>query len=82
MKQISTKLTKEDIRDTWKARWGVNRMNYKVDPGLYRVGEADELSPVLVSANYKMSFDMLRKELTGINAWILVLDTKGINVWC
>jgi len=82
MEQISTKLTKKDIRDTWKARWGINRMNYKVDPGLYRVGEADELSPVLVSANYKMSFDMLRKELTGINAWILVLDTKGINVWC
>jgi hypothetical protein len=37
---------------------------------------------VLVTANYKMSFDALRKELTGISAWILVLDTKGINVWC
>lgn len=82
MEQISTKLTKKDIMDTWKARWGINRMNYKMDPGLYCVGEADELSPVLVTANYKMSFDMLRKELTGINAWILVLDTKGINVWC
>ena len=39
-------------------------------------------SPVLVSANYKMSFDRLRRELEGIDAWILVLDTKGINVWC
>jgi hypothetical protein len=29
-----------------------------------------------------MSFDALRKELSGISAWILVLDTKGINVWC
>jgi hypothetical protein len=29
-----------------------------------------------------MSFDSLRKELSGISAWILVLDTKGINVWC
>jgi hypothetical protein len=29
-----------------------------------------------------MSFDNLRKELQGIDAWILVLDTKGINVWC
>jgi hypothetical protein len=25
---------------------------------------------------------MLRRELPGIDAWILVLDTKGINVWC
>jgi len=82
MEQISTKLTKKDILNTWKARWGINRMNYKKDPGLYRVGEANEMSPVLVTANYKMSFDMLRKELTGIDAWILVLDTKGINVWC
>ena len=29
-----------------------------------------------------MSFDALRKELSGINAWILVLDSKGVNVWC
>jgi acetyl-CoA decarbonylase/synthase complex subunit gamma len=37
---------------------------------------------VLVTANYKMSFDRLRRELEGIDAWILVLDTKAINVWC
>lgn len=82
MEQISTHLTINDIMGTWKARWGINRMNYKKEPGLYRVGEADDKSPVLVTANYKMSFDMLRKELSGIDAWILVLDTKGINVWC
>jgi hypothetical protein len=29
-----------------------------------------------------MSFDILRKDIDGINGWILVLDTKGINVWC
>ena len=39
-------------------------------------------SPVLVSANYKLSFDCLRSELTGFNAWMLVLDTRGVNVWC
>ncbi|MDY7035488.1 MAG: mercury methylation corrinoid protein HgcA [Thermodesulfobacteriota bacterium] len=27
-------------------------------------------------------FDRLRSALTGRNAWILVLDTDGINVWC
>jgi CO dehydrogenase/acetyl-CoA synthase delta subunit len=35
-----------------------------------------------VSANYKLSFDILRRALTGHHAWVLVLDTKGINVWC
>ena len=78
----SSELTFSDIVDTWKARWGINRMNYKVEPGLYSLGKPDRNSPVLVSANYKMSFDSLRKELNGVDAWILVLDTKGINVWC
>ena len=57
-------------------------MNYKINPGLYAVGTPDNTSPVLVTANYKLTFDALRKELFELNAWILVLDTKGINVWC
>lgn len=80
--EVSTCLTRKDILGTWKVRWGINRMNYKVDPGLYYVGQPDTDSPVLVTANYKLSFDALRKELSGISAWILVLDTKGVNVWC
>jgi len=78
----SSKLTVKDIFGSWKARWGINRMNYRVEPGLYSLGKPDKSSPVLVTANYKMSFDMLRKELTDLNCWIMVLDTKGINVWC
>ncbi len=57
-------------------------MHYTIEPGLYALGEPDEKSPVLVTANYRMTFDKLRKELPGRNFWILVLDTKGINVWC
>ncbi len=57
-------------------------MRYTVDPGLYALGDAGPESPVCVTANYKMSFDLLRKGLAGIDAWILVLDTQGINVWC
>jgi len=57
-------------------------MDYGVDPGLYALGNPDRESPVLVSANYKMSFDELRSALPGRDFWILVLDTKGINVWC
>jgi hypothetical protein len=37
---------------------------------------------VLVTANYKLTFDVLRSEIGGIDAWILVLDTVGVNVWC
>ena len=78
----STQLTFKDIFGGWKVRWGIGRMNYRVAPGLYAVGKPDKNSPILVSANYKLTFDSLRKELSGLNCWLLILDTKGVNVWC
>jgi acetyl-CoA decarbonylase/synthase complex subunit gamma len=80
--QVSSTLVRLDRLGSMKARWGVGRMDYKVDPGLYALGTPDDKSLVFVSANYKMSFDRLRKALKGRSGWILVLDTKGINVWC
>lgn len=80
--KISSNLGWPDHWGTIKARWGVGRMHYTVDPGLYALGDPDDQSPVLVTANYKMSFDRLRQALPHRKAWILVLDTKGINVWC
>lgn len=80
--KVLTQLAFSDRVGGWKARWGINRMNYKINPGLYAVGTPDNTSPVLVTANYKLTFDALRKELDGLNAWIMVLDTRGINVWC
>lgn len=74
-----------DFGDLWGAvrmRMGFGRENYRVKPGLYRLGTPDGNSDVLISANYKLSFDMLRKELDGQNFWILVVDTDGVNVWC
>ena len=79
---ISTTLTPCDTFGAWKARWGIGRMNYMVEPGLYSVGKPDGDSPVLVSANYKLTFDVLRKNLVGLDCWLLILDTKGVNVWC
>jgi len=80
--QISSALTWRDHWGTIKARWGVGRMNYTVEPGLYALGNPDKRSHVLVTANYKMSFDRLREALPGGNIWVLILDTDGINVWC
>jgi acetyl-CoA decarbonylase/synthase complex subunit gamma len=80
--QVSSLLTLDDHLGSFKARWGIGRMHYTVEPGLYALGQPDGRSPVLVTANYKMSFDRLREALPGRNMWILVLDTKGINVWC
>ena len=80
--QVPTELCWTDHLGHWKARWGIGRMKYMATPGIYAVGNPNTNSPVFVSANYKMSFDRLRSQLGGRNGWILVLDTKGINVWC
>jgi len=78
----STTLTAKDKLGAWKVRWGIGRDNYKVEPGLYAVGKPGKDSHVLVSANYKLTFDALRKNLSGLDCWLLILDTKGVNVWC
>ncbi len=78
----STRLSAGDVLGAWKARWNIRRMHYHIDPGLYAVGRPGPESTVLVTANYKLSFDQLRQELGGRDAWLLVLDTRGINVWC
>lgn len=63
-------------------RWNIGRMHYRVEPGLYAIGEPTPASPVMVTANYKLSFDHLRRALAGGSVWILVLNTRGVNVWC
>jgi hypothetical protein len=80
--KVVPRLNRTDIMGTIFTRIGIGRNNYKISPGLYSMGEAGPDSPVLVTANYKLSFDSLRKELTDVSAWILVLDTRGVNVWC
>jgi hypothetical protein len=79
---IATRLVFADRVGTWKVRWGIGRMSYTIPPGLYAIGNPDSKAPVFVTANFKMSFDRVRQALDGRNAWLLILDTKGINVWC
>ena len=79
---VSAELKIEDFLGAVRVRWGINRDNYRVKPGIYAIGNPTMDSDVFVTANYKLSFDNVRKNLSGINGWILVLDTKGINVWC
>jgi len=79
---IGTVWTWADRLGAAAVRCNVGRMHYTVEPGLYAVNEPEPDAPVFASANYKLSFDHLRRALNGVSGWILVLDTKGINVWC
>jgi hypothetical protein len=77
-----SEITLANRLDHFLARWGFNREGHRVEPGLFRLGNPTPDSAVFASANYTLSFDALRSALSGTDAWILVLDTRGINVWC
>ena len=79
---VSTRFGTPERLGSWRSRWGIGRMKYNIPPGLYGVGNPDAWSSVFVTCNYKMTFDLVRRTLAGRDAWILVLDTRGINVWC
>lgn len=79
---LSDTWTLKDYWGAFKVRCGFGRSSYLMAPGLYAMGTPSEEDPIFVTANYKLSVDHLRKALRGRDAWVLVLDTKGINVWC
>ena len=79
---VKTKMGPSDLKETFLARVSSLRNDYRVAPGLYAAGQPDRSSPVLVTANYKLTFDTVRRELGQTPSWLLVLDTRGINVWC
>ena len=80
--RVHSRIGSRDLLGRWKVRWGIGRDRYRVAPGLYALGAPDGNAPVLVTANYKLTFDVVRRDVAGLDAWILVLDTRGINVWC
>ena len=82
VKAVNSSITLKNNLDHFLARIGFSRMGHTVKPGLYSLGSPMSDSLVFVTANYTLSFDALRSSLKGINCYILVLDTKGINVWC
>jgi hypothetical protein len=82
IKPTTSTLTFANTWDHILARWAINRAGHRVTPGLYSLGNPTPESPVFVTANYTLSFDALRSALKGMDAYILVLDTQGVNVWC
>lgn len=80
--RVHSRLSSGDVLGRWRVRWGIRRNSYRVAPGLYALGNPDAAAPVLVTANYKMTFDVVRHDAAGLDAWILALDTQGVNVWC
>jgi acetyl-CoA decarbonylase/synthase, CODH/ACS complex subunit gamma len=54
----------------------------QVDAGIYRIGEADETSPVYVTTNFSLTYFMVSTEIDGSGqpAHLIVVDAEGMSV--
>lgn len=50
--------------------------------GLRAVGRPDRSSPVLLTGNYDLTVRRVLRSIRGLDAWLVVADSHGVNVWC
>jgi SAM-dependent methyltransferase len=71
------------LLDLWLLFFRIIPPYPKVKTGLYAVGDPSPGSPVLVTGNFDLTVRRLVKAIDGrVDAWVLVADSNGINVWC
>jgi NAD-dependent dihydropyrimidine dehydrogenase PreA subunit len=55
---------------------------WPTEPGVRAIGRPDETSPVLLTGNYDLTVRRVMREVRGVDAWLVVAASRGINVWC
>jgi ferredoxin len=52
------------------------------ETGLFKIGNPGRNAPVLLTGNYRLTVERVRRALEGIDVYLLVANSRGINVWC
>lgn len=55
---------------------------WPTEPGLREIGHPGPLSPVLVTCNFDLTVRRVMRAMRGVDAWLVVAPSSGINVWC
>ena len=55
---------------------------WPTETGLRVVGHPDADAPVLVTCNFDLTVRRVLEALEGMDCYLLVAPSKGINVWC
>ncbi len=50
--------------------------------GLMEIGNPGPDSPVFLTGNYHLTVQRVKRALKGMNCFLLVSNSRGINVWC
>ncbi|MFX1313726.1 MAG: HgcAB-like fusion protein [Promethearchaeota archaeon] len=59
-------------------RW----IGFSTEPDLIKVGNPDKKSPVFLTCNFCITVKRVLKALKGLDCYLLIAPSKGINVWC
>lgn len=50
--------------------------------GLVPIGRPGRDAPVVLTCNFGLTVQRVRHALAGLDAWLLVANSRGVNVWC
>ena len=50
--------------------------------GLVEIGRPGRDAPVLLTGNFRLTVERLKHALAGTDAYLLVANSRGVNVWC
>ncbi len=72
------------LRSTFKLvlEWAFRWIPVETEPGLRIFGNPNRSSPVLLTCNYDLTVRKVSRYLRGIDCYLLVAPSRGINVWC
>jgi len=55
---------------------------YPSKTGLIKIGNPDRNSLVFLTCNYQLTLERVKRALRGIDCYLLVANSRGVNVWC
>ncbi|MFQ5665587.1 MAG: HgcAB-like fusion protein [Candidatus Binatia bacterium] len=50
--------------------------------GLVKIGTPSRDAPVLLTCNFRLTVERIKRALDGLDAYLLVANSRGVNVWC
>ncbi|MFQ5544191.1 MAG: HgcAB-like fusion protein, partial [Nitrospiria bacterium] len=50
--------------------------------GVIKIGNPGRKAPVFITGNYQLTVERIKKALSGMDAYLLVANSRGVNVWC
>ena len=66
----------------WLLTTGFRLFPWPTRTGLRAIGQPGPDAPVLLTCNFALTVARVERALRGLDGWLLVADSRGINVWC